>query len=148
MSRNVHYLEDDAGLSALLAESRRVAVLGARDATHHDRPAYYVARYLQEVGYTLYPVPVHEPRPLEVLGVASVADLAALPPVDIVNVFRRPEQLPDHLDALLALRPRAVWLQLGIRHDEVAGRLAEAGIDVVQDRCIMVAHRQLLARGR
>ena len=60
------------------------------------------------------------------------------------NVFRRAEDLPAHLDALLALRPRAVWLQLGIRNDRVAAQLAQAGIDVVQDRCIMVEHRRLL----
>ena len=144
MSVNVHLLEDDAAISTLLAEARRIAVLGARGATHRDRPAHYVPRYLKEAGYRIYPVPVHEPRPIEILDVPCVSELAALPPVDIVNVFRRPEDIPAHLDALLALRPRAVWLQLGIRDDASAGQLALAGIDVVQDRCIMVEHRRLL----
>ncbi|WP_290576334.1 CoA-binding protein [Algiphilus sp.] len=147
MTVNAHILDTDAAIAALLAESRTIAVLGARGETHRDRPAYYVPRYLQEAGYALYLVPVHEPRPPEILGVDAVARLEDLPPVDIVDVFRRPEDLPAHLDALIALRPRAVWLQLGIRNDEVAGRLAEAGIDVVQDRCIMVEHRRLLAPG-
>lgn len=144
MAVNVHLLEGDGAISALLAEARRIAVLGARDETHRDRPAHYVPRYLKEVGYRLYPVPVHEPRPLEILDFPSVQRLEDLPPVDIVNVFRRAEDIPAHLDALLALRPRAVWLQLGIRSDEVAARLAQAGIDVVQDRCIMLEHRRLL----
>lgn len=144
MSMNVHLLEEDAAISALLAEARSVAVLGARDETHRDRPAYYVSKYLKEAGYRLRPVPVHEPRPVEILGIDCYPGLADVPPVDIVNVFRRPEQIPAHLDDLLALRPRAVWFQLGIRNDEAAGRLVEAGIDVVQDRCIMVEHRRLL----
>jgi hypothetical protein len=144
MTVNVHILEEDEAISALLAEARSIAVLGARGDTHRDRPAHYVPRYLKEAGYRLYPVPVHEPRPLEILDVPSAKGLADLPPVDIVNVFRRAEDLPAHLDALLALRPRAVWLQLGIRNDRVAAQLAQAGIDVVQDRCIMVEHRRLL----
>lgn len=144
MSVNRHFLEGDAALAGLLAEARRIAVLGARGDSHMQRPAFYVPRYLQEVGYKLYPVPVHEPRPIEILGEPSAPRLSALPPVDIVNVFRRSEQLPAHEDDLLQLRPRAVWFQLGIVNDAVAGRLAEAGIDVVQDRCIMVEHRRLL----
>ncbi|MHA7835027.1 MAG: CoA-binding protein [Algiphilus sp.] len=144
MAVNSHFPEGDAALAGLLSEARRIAVLGARGEKHRQRPAHYVARYLQEVGYRLYPVPVHEPRPIEILGEASVPCLQALPPVDIVNVFRRPEQLTEHEADLLQLRPRAVWFQLGIVNDAVAGRLAEAGIDVVQDRCIMVEHRRLL----
>jgi hypothetical protein len=145
MAVNVHLLEEDAAISALLAEARSIAVLGARGDAHRDRPAYYVPKYLKEAGYRLYPVPVHEPRPLEILDFPCEKGLEDLPPVDIVNVFRRAEGIPAHMDALLALRPRAVWLQLGIRNDEAAGRLAHAGIDVVQDRCIMVEHRRLLA---
>lgn len=144
MPVNAHILEDDLAVASLLAETRRIAVLGARGEAHRERPAYYVPKYLKEAGYHLYPVPVHGPRPAEILGLDTVADLASLPPVDIVNVFRRSEQLAEHEAALIQLRPRAVWFQLGIRNDHVAGRLAEAGIDVVQDRCIMVEHRRLL----
>lgn len=144
MSRNVHVLETPEAIAALLAEARSVAVLGVREADAADRPAHYVPKYLREAGYRVYPVPVREPMPPEILDEPVVRRLADLPPVDIVNVFQRSEDVPAHLDDLLALRPRAVWLQLGIRNDEVAGRLAEAGIDVVQDRCIMVEHRRLL----
>jgi predicted CoA-binding protein len=70
--------------------------------------------------------------------VASVA-----PPVDMVNVFRRPHHIPPHVDDILAARPRVVWLQLGIRNEPAAEALARAGIHVVQDRCLLVEHRRL-----
>ncbi|MFM8781936.1 MAG: CoA-binding protein, partial [Gemmatimonadota bacterium] len=96
--------------------------------------------------FRVIPVPVYSPEVTEILGepvVRTVAGIGA--PVDLVNVFRRPSDIPAHLDDLLAARPRAVWFQLGIRHDEVAETLARAGIDVVQDRCLLV---ELRDRGR
>ena len=79
-----------------------------------------------------------------ILGSKVVARLADLPgPVDLIDVFRRPDRLPDHLDELIAARPRVVWFQLGIRNDEVARALEAAGIEVVQDACTYAEHRRL-----
>ncbi len=140
-----HELRDDASLRALLAATRRIAVLGIKTQTQHDQPAFYVPAYLADAGFDIVPVPVYYPEVSEILGQAVVRSLTAIEgPVDLVNVFRRPADVAAHLDDLLALRPRAVWLQSGIRNDEVARSLLAAGIDVVQDRCLMVEHRRLL----
>ena len=125
----------------LLRSTRVVAVLGANPST--DRPAYYVPDYLASRGLRILPVnPVHTNRTLWGEKVrATLAELAE--PVDIVDVFRRAEALPDHLADVLAMTPppRAVWLQSGIRNDDFAARLGAAGIDIVQDRCAMVEYR-------
>jgi len=135
---------DDDGVRAILRECRTVAVLGAKAGEHE--PAYYVPRYLQSRGYRIFPVnPTIAGTRL--FGVTVAATLADLPePVDLIDVFRRPEALPTHVAEILALpwRPRAVWFQLGIRHDGAAQVLARAGIRVVQDRCVMPEHRRLL----
>lgn len=138
-------LHDDASLRALLAATRRIAVLGIKTEAQHDQPAFYVPAYMAEAGFDIVPVPVYYPEVTQILGRPVVRSLAAISgPVDLVNVFRRPADIPAHLDDLLALRPRAVWLQSGIRHDDVARALVAAGIDVVQDRCLMVEHRRLI----
>lgn len=138
-------LRDDASLRALLAATRRIAVLGIKTQAQHDQPAFYVPAYLADAGFDIVPVPVYYPEVSEILGQPVVRSLTAIEgPVDLVNVFRRPADVAAHLDDLLALRPRAVWLQSGIRNDEVARSLLAAGIDVVQDRCLMVEHRRLL----
>lgn len=122
----------------ILETSPRVAVLGATDRPH--KAGFYVAEYLRSRGYEVLPV---SPRlaGTELFGRAVVAALAELENVDLVDVFRRPETLPGHLDELIALAPRAVWFQLGIRNDAVAAALEEAGIEVVQDRCALADHR-------
>lgn len=137
-------IDDDAGLVAILREAKTVAVLGAK--IGDGEPAYYVPAYLRERGYRILPVnPVVAGRELHgTRTVARLADLAE--PVDVVEIFRRPEHLPVHAGEILALpwRPAAVWFQLGIRNDAVAERLARAGIRVVQDRCMMPEHKRLL----
>lgn len=135
-------LEDRGAITALLAGTRRIAVLGIKPETRASAPAFYVARYLVEAGYDVVPVPVYYPEVTTILGRPvhrRVSDIR--PPVDMVDVFRRPEHLEQHLDDLLAARPKSVWLQQGIRDDAFAERLAEAGIQVVQDRCLMVELR-------
>ncbi|HEX5725454.1 MAG TPA: CoA-binding protein, partial [Longimicrobiaceae bacterium] len=100
--------------------------------------------YLQRAGFEVVPVPVYFPEVTQILGQKVYRRVADVPGgVDLVNVFRRSQDVPPHLDDILAARPKAVWLQSGIRHDESARRLAEAGIRVVQDRCAMVEHRRL-----
>jgi predicted CoA-binding protein len=135
-------MHSDGDLRAMLAAARRIAVLGA----HPDpaKPASYVPSYLHERGYHVLPAnPVHVGRVLWDESVrATLAEIG--PPIDIVDVFRRSELLDGHLDDVLAVRPRVVWLQSGIRNDAFARRLETEGIAVVQDRCMMVEHRRLL----
>jgi uncharacterized protein len=137
-------VDDDAGLAHIFRDSRTIAVLGASN--DRSRPAYYVPAYLKATGYLVQGVnPILEGE--EVFGEPVVATLADLPePVDVIDVFRRPAFLPGHASEILALpwKPAVVWFQLGIRNDAAARRLAEAGIRVVQDRCMMPEHRRLL----
>ena len=153
MAQDTHDLiiKDEAALAALVRGARRVAVLGIKTEAQADQPAFYVARYLAEAGLEVVPVPIYYPEAQAILGrpvYRRVADVPAPHTLDIVDVFRRPADLPAHLDDLLAARPRAVWLQSGIRDDAFARRLAEAGIAVVQDRCLMVEHRRHAGRPR
>ncbi len=139
------HLTTSAEIAAFLRTVKRVAVLGIRSETSSGAPAHYVPAYLAAAGLDVIPVPIYEPQVTQILGKPVVRNLRAIEgTVDLVDVFRRPEDIPAHLPDLLALKPRGVWLQSGIRHDEVAAQLVAAGIDVVQDQCLMVAHRQLV----
>jgi uncharacterized protein len=125
----------DAELATILAETKRIAVLGIKTEAQAGQPAFYVPRYMAEAGYEIVPVPVYYPDVFEILGEPVYRKLAEIPePADMVNVFRRPRDIPPHLPDILAAKPRVVWMQLGISHDEVAEALARAGIKVVQDR--------------
>jgi predicted CoA-binding protein len=139
-----HELTTDAEISALLANVQRVAVLGIKTEAQANQPAFYVPRYLAEAGLEVVPVPVYYPDVTRILGRDVFRTLAAVPkpPVDLVDVFRRSEDVKAHLDDILAARPRAVWLQLGIRDDNGAAQLVRAGIYVVQDRCLLVEHKR------
>ena len=128
-------IDEDAELAAILHETTRIAVLGMKTEAQAGQPAFYVPRYMAEAGYEIGPVPVYYPEVYEILGEPVYRKLADIPdPVDMVNLFRRPHHIPPHVPDLLAARPRAVWMQLGISHDGVAETLARAGIKVVQDR--------------
>ena len=143
-SWRTHLIDDDAAIAELLQRTRRVAVLGIKTANDTGQPAYYVPQYAQRAGYEIVPVPVYYPEVLEILGETvyrAVADITE--PVDMVNVFRRPKDIPAHVDDIIAARPASVWFQLGIRNDAAAERLAKAGIDVVQDRCLLVELKRL-----
>ena len=133
-----HLIDDDAGIRALLQRTRRIAVLGIKT-PESGQPAYYVAEYAKRAGYEIVPVPVYYPEVTEILGEPVYRTLAAIPgEIDMVDVFRRAKDIDPHVDDMLAKRPAAVWFQLGIRNDAVAERLAREGIDVVQDRCLLV----------
>ncbi len=107
------------------------------------QPAFYVPEYAQRAGYAIVPVPVYYPEVTEILGERVYRRVEDIPgDVDMVNVFRRPRDIPAHVDDILAKQPRAVWFQSGIRNDEAAETLAKAGIDVVQDRCLLVELRR------
>ena len=136
-------IEDDARIGELLRGTTRVAVLGAKTEAQSDQAAFYVAAYLAEHGAEVIPVPVYYPEATEILGRKVYRKVADVPgTVDLVDVFRKPSDIPAHLPDLLAKRPRAVWFQLGIRNDAAAEELARAGIQVVQDRCLMVEWRR------
>jgi len=130
------------GIRRVLEDAKRIAVLGAK--CEFDRPAYFVPEYAQAAGYEIIPVPVYYPDCTEILGEKVYRKVADVPgDVDIVDVFRRPEQIPPHVDDIIAKKPKAVWFQSGIRNDDAAERLARAGIKVVQDRCLMVELRRI-----
>src|SRR2546430_10653010 len=137
-------VDDDDGLIAIFRESKTVAVLGAKISA--SEPAYFVPAYLHARGYRIRPVnPKIAGRSVhDATAVARLADLAE--PADVIEIFRRPEYLPDHAREILALPwpPQAVGFQLAIRNDAAAEMLARAGIRAVQNRCMMPEHRRLL----
>jgi uncharacterized protein len=133
-----HLIDDDAGIRALLERTHRIAVLGIKTAESRQ-PAYYVPEYAKRAGYEIVPVPVYYPEVTEILGEPVYRTVSAVPgDVDMVNVFRRARDIDAHVDDIIAKRPASVWFQLGIRNDPAAERFARAGIDVVQDRCLLV----------
>jgi uncharacterized protein len=137
-------LTDDAKIRDLLATVRRVAVLGIKTEAQSDQAAFYVPKFLADQGVEVVPVPVYYPDAKEILGRPVFRKVADVPgALDLVDVFRRPKDVPAHVPDLLAKKPRAVWLQLGIRNDAASEELAKAGILVVQDRCLMVEWRRL-----
>jgi len=137
-------ISDADGIADLLRETRTIAVLGIKPESHADQAAHYVPAHMAAAGYDVIPVPVYYPEVTEILGKKVVRKLVDIGrPVDMINVFRRPNDIPQHVDDILAAKPKSVWLQLGIRNDDVAKQLAEAGIKVVQDRCLMVEEGRL-----
>ena len=137
-------LQTDDELRDLLARVRRIAVLGIKTEAQRGQPAIEVPRVMERAGYEIVPVPVYYPEVTEILRQPVYRKVADVPGhIDLVNVFRRPQDLMPHLDDIVAAKPDAVWLQLGIAHDEFARKLVEAGIDVVQDRCIKVEYARL-----
>ncbi|MGA9994174.1 MAG: CoA-binding protein [Pyrinomonadaceae bacterium] len=144
MSWQENLIKDSEGIKALLERTRRIAVLGMRTEEYSYKPAFYVPQYLVTAGLEVVPVPVHHPEANLILGQQAYLKLTDVPgEIDLVDVFRRAEDIPAHLEDMLAKKPRAVWFQSGIRNDVVAEQLAQAGIKVVQDRCLMVEHRRL-----
>jgi len=132
-------INDTAGIQQMLRETKSIAVLGIKPESHADQAAHYVPAHMAASGYDVIPVPVYYPEVTEILGRRVYRKLTEIGrPVDMVNVFRRPADISPHVDDILAAKPKFVWFQLGIRNDEAARKLAEAGIKVVQDHCLMV----------
>jgi len=139
-------LTTDDQIRELLQNTKTIAVLGIKPESHSSQPAFYVSKYMADAGYDIIPVPVYYPEVTEILGEKVYRTLAQIPgEIDLLNIFRRSEDISKHTQEILLKKPKAVWFQLGIRNDEVAERLAEAGIKVVQDLCLMVEHRALIA---
>ena len=140
-------VEDPSAIRDLVHGARRIAVLGMEVEQNSSQPAYYVPHYLHEAGLEIVPVPVKHPDIAEIDGQRAYQSVSQIPgEIDVVDVFRTPRDIPKHLDDLIAKRPKAVWFQSGIRNDDAAKTLAEAGIKVVQDHCLMVEHRRLARR--
>jgi predicted CoA-binding protein len=144
MNWQQNLIDDPKAIADLIAQTRRIAVLGIKTERQATKPAFYVPAYLAAAGFELIPVPVYYPEVDHILGQPVYRRLSDIPgPIDLVDVFRRPEAIDQHVDDMLAKRPRAVWFQWGIRNDAAAERLAREGIQVVQDRCLMVEHRRM-----
>lgn len=138
-------LSTDDEIRELLRQTQTIAVLGIKPETHAMQPAFYVTKYMQDAGYKIIPVPVYYPDVTEILGEPVFRDLREIPGErDMVNVFRRPNDIDKHIEEIIAARPKSIWFQLGISNDAAARAFTEAGIDVVQDRCLLVEHRALL----
>jgi uncharacterized protein len=138
-------LTTDDQIRDLLTNTKTIAVLGIKPESHRSQPAFYVSEYMANAGYEIIPVPVYYPEVTEILGKPVYRDLNDIPgDIDLLNVFRRSEDIPKHTEEILSKKPKAVWFQLGIRNNQVAEQLTEAGIKVVQDLCLMVEHRTLM----
>jgi predicted CoA-binding protein len=123
-------------LDEIIANTRRIAVVGMREQGDAGR----IPRYLLDHGFDVIPV---NPNFDEVFGIPALDSLDELDePVDMVQLFRRSGDVPMHVPEILRARPRYVWMQTGIRNEEAAKALREAGIEVVQDRCLMTDHRR------
>ena len=144
MNWQENIITNSVEIGNLLKEIRTIAVLGIKTEAQAGQPAFYVPSYLQNAGFQIIPVPVYYPQATRILGQQVYRRLVDIPiDVDLVNVFRLSQDIPPHVEDILAKKPKAVWLQSGIRNDAVAETLAKAGIKVVQDRCLMVDHRSL-----
>jgi predicted CoA-binding protein len=138
-------IHDSSQIRELLSQTKTIAVLGIKTEGHADQPAFYVPKYMHNSGFKIIPVPVYYPDVTEILGEKVYRRVSDIPEeVDMVNIFRRPQDISPHLEDLLAKKPKSVWMQLGISHSVAAEELAKAGIKVVQDRCLMVDHRRLM----
>jgi predicted CoA-binding protein len=140
-------LESRTQIRQLITKTNRIAVLGIKTEAQAGQPSVYVPQYLLRAGFEIIPVPVYYPEVTEIFGATVYRRLVDVPgEIDLVDVFRRPQDIDGHIDDILAKKPKAVWFQSGIRNDRAAETLARAGIQVVQDRCLMVEHRSVSAR--
>jgi predicted CoA-binding protein len=129
----------DDEIRHILSTARTIAIVGL--SANPDRDSYRVAAYLQQHGYTIIPV---NPSATEILGVKSHPSLREVSgSVDIVDIFRKPEAVPEIVDEAIAIGARVIWMQLGIAHNVAADKARAAGLQVVMSRCIMVDHRNL-----
>ena len=137
-------ITDSKGILDVIRETKTIAVLGIKPESRADQAAHYVPAHMAAAGYEVVPVPVYYPDVTEILGKKVFRKLTDIRrPIDMVNVFRRPNDIPQHVNDIIAAKPKSVWFQLGIRNDEAAKALAEAGIKVIQDRCLMVEEGRL-----
>ena len=133
-------VDDIAGLRHILTQSRSIAVVGL--SANWYRPSYFAAKYLQDHGYRVIPV---NPMYTEVLGERCYPELAAVPhAIDVVDCFRKPGELPALAEAAVACGAKVFWMQLGLRNEAAVRMASDAGLDVVQDRCVKIEHARIM----
>lgn len=126
-------------IGAILRSAHTIAVVGL--SSRRFRPSYGVSEYMQRAGYRIIPV---NPNESEILGEKCYPDLESIPePVDIVDIFRRSEFVPDIVEAAIRIGAKVIWMQEGVVHEEAARRAEAAGLTVIMDRCILKDHRRL-----
>jgi predicted CoA-binding protein len=136
----VAIVDDIAGLRRILTQSRVIAVVGLSPSWH--RPSYFAAKYMQEHGYRIIPV---NPNCDAVLGEKCYPSVSAIPgPVNIVDCFRKPAEMPPLAREAVAKGANVLWMQLGIRNDEATRIASDAGLDVVFDRCVKIEHARIM----
>jgi uncharacterized protein len=144
MNWETNLIYSPAQIRELILQTKRLAILGIKTEAQADQPAFYVPDYLARAGFEIIPVPVYYPDVTEILGKKVYRRLIDIPDeIDLVDVFRRSHDIDGHVGDILPKKPKAVWFQSGIRNDQVAAQLAQVGIKVVQDRCLMVEHRRV-----
>jgi len=132
-------ITDDSSIKEILEKGKSIAILGL--SPKPERDSNKVAKYMKEHGYKIFPV---RPGQKEILGEKAFASLEEInESVDIINVFRRSEQIMPHAKEALQIKPRIFWMQLGIENQEAAQMLTSAGIDVVMNKCIKIEHDRL-----
>ena len=135
MSWQENLLSDLAEIRNLIRQTKRIAVLGIKTDAQADQPSVYVPMYLKKTGFEIIPVPVYYPEATVILGETVYRRLIDIPgDIDMVDVFRRPNDIDGHIEDILAKKPKSIWFQSGIRNDTAAEIFAKAGINVVQDR--------------
>jgi len=135
MSWQENFLNTVEQIRDLIVRTKRIAVLGIKTEAQADQPSVYVPKYMQDAGFEIIPVPVYYPDATVILGKTVYRKLVDIPgDIDMVDVFRRSNDVTGHIDDVLAKKPNSVWLQSGIRNDAAAEIFARAGIKVVQDR--------------
>ena len=133
-------VDDIVGLRRIFAQTRTIAVVGL--SANWYRPSYFAAKYMQDHGYRIVPV---NPAYAEVLGERCYPTIAAIPgPVDMVDCFRKPAEIPPLAREAVAKGAKVLWMQLGIRNDEAARIACDAGLDVVMDCCVKIEHARIL----
>lgn len=132
-------MEDIQTLRRILAESKTIAVVGLSDKWH--RPSNFAAKYLKDHGYKIIPV---NPGQKEILGEKCYPSLLDIPEkVDVVDIFRKPEDVPPIVEDAIKIGAKVIWMQIGVINEEAAKRAREAGLEVVMNRCMKIEHARL-----
>lgn len=133
-------MNNDNEMKEILLSARTIAIVGV--SSNQEKDSYWIASYLKEMGYRIIPV---NPTAVEILGEKAYPSLSDIPDkVDIVQVFRKPEDVPPVVEDAIKISAKVVWMQEGISHEEAAQKARAAGLQVVMNACMRVTHRRLV----